>query len=424
MDLAGWLRFIAEQHEEEMALGLERSRAVACRLGLLPLPLRTITIAGTNGKGSTALFAEGLLRRAGKRVGVTLSPHLERFNERIRIDGEELDDAFICDAFAAVEDARGDTPLTYYEFAILAALVAFRSAGVDVVVLEVGLGGRLDTVNVVDADVAVVTSIGLDHQAQLGDTLEAIGPEKSAVARTGAPLILGAEMPDSVLRDAAARAVPTRQFGTDHWYITAATDWRVHCAGRELRSAAAPRVARRNACNALAAVVALGTDLDDGMFEGACRDVGNPGRIEPFSWFGRDRRARVRVVEGVLDVAHNPAAARFLAQQLAARYPGKRFVACAGFLRDKDVAGIGAALDALVRDWIIADVDGQRGLSAASARERLGWGEIEPQPLAAAERAADLCGEADMMLVLGCFAHVQRVRGELAGTLDRGTLGA
>ncbi|MCZ6619033.1 MAG: Mur ligase family protein, partial [Gammaproteobacteria bacterium] len=185
-----WLDFIETVHPRDVELGLERVRAVAHAMGLIPPVSRTVIVAGTNGKGSTAVFTESLLRLGGLKVGTTLSPHVHVFNERVRLDGEPCSDEMLCESFARVEEARGGVPLTYFEFASLVALDTFHTSAVDVAILEVGLGGRLDAFNVVDADVAAITSIGLDHQDYLGDELETIGSEKAGVLRREQHVVL------------------------------------------------------------------------------------------------------------------------------------------------------------------------------------------------------------------------------------------
>ena len=198
-DLNNWLAHISSQHEQVIDMGLCRMQDMVQRLDLACPAPKVITVAGTNGKGTTATAIEALLLAHGLSVGTTLSPHINRFNERIRISGVQASDAKICAAFAAVDAVRRDLPLTYFEFSALAALWCFKDAAVDVAILEIGLGGRLDAFNVVDADIAVITSIGLDHQEYLGDTRELIGAEKAGILRAGQQqVILGADMPQSV----------------------------------------------------------------------------------------------------------------------------------------------------------------------------------------------------------------------------------
>ena len=210
-NLTEWLGHMEALNPASIDLGLERVREVGERMEVLAPASVSVIVAGTNGKGSTCVCLERILLASGRRTGCTLSPHLESFRERVRINGVEADSATLCAAFEAVEAARGDLALTYFEYSCLATLFCFKAAAVDVAILEVGLGGRLDAFNIVDAQVAVVTSIGLDHMAYLGDSCEAIGAEKAGVFRTGQHIVLGNEMPDSVLAAAArATASPTR----------------------------------------------------------------------------------------------------------------------------------------------------------------------------------------------------------------------
>ena len=193
-ELDRWLSFIQEQHVKDIDMGLDRMNLMIARLALTSPHYKVITVAGTNGKGSTCVATEQLLLSHGLRVGTTLSPHVFRFNERIRIQGEELSDRDICDSFKIIEDARDGLPLTYFEFSSLAALVVFGQADLDIAILEIGLGGRLDAFNVIDADVAVITSIGYDHQEFLGDSLEEIGAEKAGIFRSEQTVVLGEEL--------------------------------------------------------------------------------------------------------------------------------------------------------------------------------------------------------------------------------------
>ena len=386
-------------------MGLARSREVAQRLDVLRLAPKQIIVAGTNGKGSTALFAQALLIAQGKRVGTTLSPHLARFNERVLLQGAQATDQSLCEAFAAVEAVREDVPLTYYEYAVLAAAWLFRRAQLDVCVLEVGLGGRLDAINLFDADVAVITNIGLDHQSYLGDTLDAIGAEKVAVCRQRQPVVLGhPQMPASVYEALADSGSAIQQYGRDYWRGTG-VGLTVHFAdSAPLHSSQEPQIAPHNAATATAAVAALGRRPTQAELHQAATKAINPGRAELRSYRG---------VPVVLDVAHNPAGAAFLATQLQERFPERRFVACAGFLADKDVAGICRALQAPVARWVITATAGGRGLSAQAAAQATGLEQpiIEANFGSAVERAHALGAGADMMLlIVGSFYQVQAMR--------------
>lgn len=412
--LADWLTYISTQHHEEIALGLARSAMVATRLQLLPLAPRNLIVAGTNGKGSTVRFAESLLLAQGCSVGATLSPHLHRYNERVRLNGCEATDAELVAAFTAVEQGRGDVPLTYYEYSVLGAFWLFKQANLDVCVLEVGLGGRLDTINLVDAEVAAITSIGLDHQNFLGDTLDEIGAEKAAVCRSGKPLLLGGAMPASVRQVAADTGAEVTAYGEEYWYQRSATGATVRLAAgaTSLRCAGQPKVAWRNATLAMAAVSRLTRAPSEAELNSAVTNCGHPGRFEELSFRGRTL---------VLDVAHNPASAKFLRQQLQQRWAGCRMVACVGFLADKDVGGIVAELAAEIAHWVFVPTGGARALTAEAAADQaagpLGavgrvadqWF-VEQTVAAGLARAHALADKADIIVAFGSFLQVQRVR--------------
>ncbi len=428
--LGDWLAYISTQHTQEIALGLERSRKVAKQMNLLPLAPRNLIVAGTNGKGSTVRFAESLLLAQGYSVGATLSPHMHRYNERVRVNGKEATDTQLVQAFVAVDRGRDEVPLTYYEYSILAAMWLFKQAAVDVCVLEVGLGGRLDVTNIVDCEVAVVTSIGLDHQSFLGDTLDEIGAEKAAVCRAGAPLLLGGDMPESVTQLGHKKGAELSRFGVDFWYQRSETDWTVRLQGQaNPRSATQPRVAHRNAALATAAVSQLTRAPTSAELSTASKTCQHPGRFEVLCW--QDRTL-------ILDVAHNPASALFLARQLRARYPettGRRLVACVGFLADKDVEGIVQAVDGLFAQWVVVPTQGPRGLSSDEALTRLLSALSGVQsPCADAQLSARVskdaasgmiaalahAGKADIIVAFGSFQQVQLVR-ELVFPDERGT---
>ncbi|HZV23293.1 MAG TPA: bifunctional tetrahydrofolate synthase/dihydrofolate synthase, partial [Luteimonas sp.] len=303
-----WLAYIERQHPKSIALGLERVREVAARLQLARPASQVITVAGTNGKGSTVAFIESIARAAGWKVGAYTSPHLLAYNERVRIDGVDATDDALVAAFESVEAARGDTALTYFEYGTLAALWLFQRTGLDLAVLEVGLGGRLDAVNLVDADVAVITTVDLDHQDWLGNDREAIGREKAGIARAGRPLVLGEDdPPSSVLGHAYAIGASAIRAGCDFFFSPTEAghwQWREVGAGLELPS---PRLAApsqlRNAATAIAALRALPDTLPTDAYAQGVADTDLPGRLQRFNRIG---------VEVVVDVAHNPQAAREL----------------------------------------------------------------------------------------------------------------
>ena len=402
-DLPQWLEFISGQHWQTIDMGLQRMQTMVERLKLNQPAPQIITVAGTNGKGSTCVACEALLLNAGLNVGTTLSPHVTRFNERIRYNATEVDDVVICDAFTEIERQRAGLPLTYFEFSALAALWVFKQMQVDVAILEIGLGGRLDAFNVIDADVAVVTSIGLDHQQFLGDTLDAIGTEKAGILRPGQHVLLGPDMPQSVFARCRALELDPLQVGT-HW--TAQIDatgrtWSVVHAGQIVaEQIPMGHCAPQNFLLAYLAAKAL-TCVDVTCLAEVYQQVRLPGRMQIL-------KANQR--SWLLDVAHNPAAAEFLVRQLQQRHIVPKAVVC-GMLADKDHKGVFKAISqAFDVPWFLLDTAGERGLSASSLRATL------PETLqvnfssqtSLVEDLSSATQPGDVILVLGSFYVVEQ----------------
>ncbi|MCZ6657711.1 MAG: bifunctional tetrahydrofolate synthase/dihydrofolate synthase [Gammaproteobacteria bacterium] len=355
-NLDQWLEYITATHPSEIEMGLARVRSVAARMQLLKPAPRSVIVAGTNGKGTTCVCLEQILVAAGLRVGCTLSPHVHAFNERVRINGRDLDDSPLCAAFEAVEFAREDTPLTYFEFTTLVALFAFREAEVDIAILEVGLGGRLDAFNVVDADVGIITSIGIDHTEYLGDNVEVIGGEKAGVLRSGQHIVLGPGLPQSVLRRAAELTDTVSELDRNVFYARAADSaWSLRFQDQLFDDLPVARLPLGNCALAIVAAHSL-TTIDHVTVSRALRNAWLPGRLESFDAYDRT---------WLVDVAHNPLAAQFLQNELALRGLGHNVVAVFGALRDKDVSAMLSALDTVVRDWVVVDAPSARGLSAS-----------------------------------------------------------
>jgi len=417
--LADWLSHAESVHKVGIDLGLSRVRSVAERLGVLPPAKENFVIAGTNGKGSTSVYLEALLRASGRRVGTTLSPHLSRFNERIRIDGRAVGDRVICEAFAEIEAARGDVTLTYFEFGILAALLVFKHSAVDATVLEVGLGGRLDAVNIVDTDVATITSIGIDHVDYLGPDRESIGREKAGICRASAPTVYGEPcIPSSIV--AAAERLGSRlvRYGVDFEARPGADGWTFTGirggASTTLIGLTTPSVALANAATALQTFMLHDRTHAIEPLVGAAASARLPGRFEHFS---------MRDVVVIVDVAHNPHGAAFLSNQLSAtRPPAGRTIAIAGFLQDKDAQGIVAALDGQVDEWVFVGTDGARGQTASKSAAKVRT--ERPARIAESDLSATLSvvtqssNEDDRVVVLGCFDLAQRARALLASGVD------
>jgi dihydrofolate synthase/folylpolyglutamate synthase len=373
--LAGWLDHIERQHPHSIQLGLERVREVALRMGLKRPGKRVITVGGTNGKGSTVAFIEAIARAAKWRVGAYTSPHLLGYNERVRIDGVDADDEDLVSAFEAVEAARLQTPLTYFEYGTLAALWLFQRSELDLAILEVGLGGRLDAVNVIDADVAVITTVDIDHQDWLGIDRESIGFEKAGIARAGKPLILGEDdPPSSVLGHGYAIGAVTIRAGCDFFFepidgqsMRPGLSWRWHEVGFAIDlplPTLAGAVQMRNAATAIAALRAIDKPIARAAYVQGVSHAQLAGRLQQFN------RNDVQVV---VDVAHNPQAARELAAWLQQTPINGRTLAVFAALGDKDIAGIVDSLAGRIDKWFLSGLDdaGARGLHVEAFAQRL-----------------------------------------------------
>lgn len=346
--LAEWLTYQQQTHPDAIALGLDRVREVWARLQAPPVARQVVTVAGTNGKGSTAAMLEALGRHSGWKVGLYTSPHLLRYNERVRIDGTPVADDQLIKAFERVEAARGDTLLTYFEWGTLAALLLFAEAGLDLAVLEVGLGGRLDAVNLIDADVAVITTVALDHMELLGNDRESIGREKAGIARARKPLVIGdADPPDSVLSVAAKLGAKLlrreRDFRAEQ---LPGERWRYTQGGQSFDLPRPNLAAPCQILNAATALAAFGClqPVDPAIAAAALVDVQLPGRMQRLQ----------RECELLIDVAHNPQAVQQLARWLGThRAPGATHAVFA-CLADKDAPALVAPLMSVVDAWHLA----------------------------------------------------------------------
>jgi dihydrofolate synthase/folylpolyglutamate synthase len=405
--LADWLRIQETVHGTGIDLGLARVREVAERMQLLPVAARSIIVAGTNGKGSTVACLEALLRAHGVRAGAFTSPHLLRYNERIRVDGAEVGDADLLAAFEAIDAARGAITLTFFEYNALAALYVFRAHAVEFTILEVGLGGRLDAVNVVDAEAAIVCSIGLDHADWLGTDIEVIGREKAGVFRAGSiATIADANITPSV--EAEARRVGARVLQAQRDYSWRAAEntaarWDFVMNGHALAGLPLPALSGHkqfaNAAAALATLVAMGLPLDAGAAGAALQSLRLPGRFQivpgPVEW--------------LLDVAHNEPAAKVLMQNLRERACEGRTIAVMGILGDKDIDAVAHALESEVDSWVVCGIDAPRGLSCAELAARsvvFASAQQAPDIAAGMRLAAGLARAGDRIVVCGSFLAV------------------
>lgn len=344
--LDDWLTYVSTIHSETIDLSLERVQNVAKKLNIYStsFDIPVFTVAGTNGKGSCVCFLQTILNIAGYRVGTYTSPHLHYYNERIAINGIPLDDAQIITAFVRIEQARGNCPLTYFEFGTLAALDIFRQAELDAIVLEVGLGGRLDAVNIIDADIAIISSIDLDHTEWLGTTREQIAREKAGIFRPHRPAICGdPDPPDSLLECAAKLQTPLfvrqRDFNDEiplPFYL-------------DIQNASTVSQALKLLQDRL--------PVPESAIQQGLRQAKLPGRY--------DRRRLVNGCRMILDVAHNPHAARLLAKKISYENNLGKIVAVVGILADKDIAGILNPLCPWVSAWLVVDLDVPRGAKAA-----------------------------------------------------------
>lgn len=407
--LSDWLTWQDSLHPERIDLGLERVAAVAERLQLLQPDFGVITVAGTNGKGSSVALLESVLLAAGYRTGCYTSPHLLRYNERIRIQGKEIDDASLCAAFACVDAARGDVKLTYFEFGTLVALVLFSRASLDIVILEVGMGGRLDAVNILENDAALITSISIDHSAWLGTDRESIGREKAGILRAGRPAVCSDPYPPLSVANRA------RELGA-HWfclgqqfnYQSTGNGWCWQGVGSIYKDLPLPSLIGKhqldNAAGVLMILEALTGDypVTREAIEHGLKSVTLPARCQ----------VQAGEVELVFDVAHNADSAKCLAQVLGNRPVAGVTRLVLAMLDDKDINGFTALLASAVNHWYLATLRCERGLTAQGLRERMCRSEAEKdircfQDVAGAFRQAKAEADSgDRLVVCGSFVTV------------------
>lgn len=413
--LAGWLERLEALRPEHIELGLGRTRQVLESLDLDLSHSKIITVAGTNGKGSVVAYLEAIYRQQNISTLAYTSPHILEYNERIRINGRDAGDAKLVAAFERVETARGDVPLTYFEFGTLAALVLLAEHQPQVAILEVGLGGRLDAVNVVDTDVAVITSIGIDHTDWLGPDRESIAREKAGIMRAGKPVICGEPDPPAVIVELARQTnASLYQYGRQYKLMQS-------CRGRSLRCSWCDglpfdgflRLRRHQAINAATALTVV-TLPDTGLpilerepLTGEEWLVTAPGRMQKLS----------EKPDVWLDVAHNPQAAQALADTLRYGLDSGRIVAVLAMLADKDATGVAAALDDVIDHWYLAPTTGPRGLSVTDLQQLVAKGAHAPVttlqsvPQALEQARADAAPD-DRVIVLGSFMNATALLGK------------
>ena len=407
--LADWLEWQERLHFTAIELGLDRCNRVAQRMGLLSPDSKVISVSGTNGKGSSAAMLDAILRKSGYRVGAYTSPHLTRYNERICIDGAQVTDERVCAAFDRIDRARGDISLTYFEFGTLAALDIFQQAQLDVVILEVGLGGRLDAVNILDADVALVVTIDLDHEKWLGYDRESIGREKAGIFRSGCPAVCSDPVaPQSIAACARETGAHLYQAGRDFYAVVQAQSWTWRHAGAVYEDLPKPGINNdrqvQNASGVLMALTTLAAEF--------------PVRLETIKSCLRDFRlaGRFQTIPGktpfILDVAHNPQAVSALVEN-AKKIPGFGAThVMIGMLRDKNHDAVFGKLTEVADYWYLAGLHEERAASVTELRgalekhtdaEKIRQFNTVGKALAAAEAGART---GDRIIVTGSFVTV------------------
>lgn len=399
--LTVWLDYLSTIHTSAIDLGLDRVSKVAQYAQLTKPAPTVITVAGTNGKGSTCAMLEAILLDAGYRVGVYSSPHLIRYTERVRIDGQELDEQLHSQAFSAIEQLRGETSLSFFEFGTLAALWLFQQQAVDVVVLEVGLGGRLDATNVVDHDVSIITSLAVDHVDWLGDDINVIGYEKAGIFRAHRPAICGQPTPPATVA-AYADEIQAEfyQVGIQFSYLDQGSSWDWQSGPFDLKELPKPGLPLANAATALMALGVSGLDISDVNIVNGLSKVTLAGRMQLLS--------ADPVI--ILDVAHNPHSAQYLARQLKEKYVGKTIHAVIGMLHDKDIKQTIHELIDVISDWYPADLHGPRAAKASEIAQYLdGVPTQYSQPVDAFKAAMTNATAEDVIVVVGSFHTVGEV---------------
>lgn len=426
LDLPAWLRLLEQRHPRAIELGLERCTRVRDRLGWHRLPFALLIVSGTNGKGSAVALLEACLRAAGYRTGAYTSPHLHRYNERVRVDGEAVSDAALCAAFGQVEAARGDTPLTYFETGTLGAMAVFLEAAPEVVILEVGLGGRLDAVNMFDGDGALMTSVDLDHRDWLGDDIAVIGREKAGVFRAARPAVCAdPRAPATVAATATTIGANFVLADRDYRWARSGDTWWWAGDGLVLEGLPPPALPGdhqlRNAAGSIALLHALRGRLS--LPTQAIRDGLSRVRLEGRLEF------RTGPVRWLFDVAHNPEAARALAAFLAAHRGEGRTLAIFSMLSDKDIPATVAAVAGLVDGWWLPQLDTPRAAPVTEIAARVA--EACPgvpagafaSPRAALADLGHQLREGDTVVVFGSFitvAEVKRLESSMAKTETQG----
>ncbi|WP_394251725.1 bifunctional tetrahydrofolate synthase/dihydrofolate synthase [Vibrio profundi] len=396
-----WLDYLTNIHTSAIDLGLDRVQAVATKANLTKPAKHIITVAGTNGKGSTCALMEAILLDAGYSVGVYSSPHLIRYNERVRINGQDLPDVKHTQAFDFIEKERGDISLSFFEYGTLAALRLFQTEQVDVVLLEVGLGGRLDATNIVDHDVSVITSLAVDHVDWLGDDINVIGFEKAGIYRSGKPAICGQPKPPATV---AAHADDIKaefyQVGIQYTYEVTGSKWNWNSGAFQLTDLPLPNLPLPNAATALMALGTSELDISDVNVVNGLKNAFLPGRMQKIS-----ERPTI-----ILDVAHNPHSAEYFVEQISEKYSGKSVHMVMAMLHDKDIPATLDVLFPIATQCYPASLSGPRAASAEELVKSLPADtEKYANPVEAFEAALTNASDEDVILVVGSFHTVGEV---------------
>jgi dihydrofolate synthase/folylpolyglutamate synthase len=412
-NLPDWLSRIEKLHPVKWDLGLDRITQVATGMNLLSQESTLFLVAGTNGKGTTIAMMDAMLRAQGYTTAVATSPHLLRFNERICVNGEPVADEIICASFERIEQAREQTTLTYFEFATLASLDIFQRAAPDVVILEVGLGGRLDAMNIVMPDVSVITTVALDHQDWLGNDRESIGREKAGVIRHAKPVVLGPQMPQSVLESGINKQALVLQTNIDfgaqrhsrHWNFTGTSADAMKTSYSKLPYNHLPF---DNAMVAIQAILSSGLDIEVSAIRQGLSEATVPGRFQIIAGS----------VPIILDVAHNPHAAAHLARRLGIDPVEGRTHGVVAMYGDKDCETVLASMDVVIDDWYFCDMAESRGESAEHLSARLPTRERSERRTCdrvshAMRVARSNAKEGDRIVVFGSFPAVADALAEI-----------
>ncbi|WP_375750755.1 bifunctional tetrahydrofolate synthase/dihydrofolate synthase [Vibrio sp. HN007] len=396
-----WLDYLENIHTSAIDLGLDRVEVVADKANLRKPAQTIITVAGTNGKGSTCAIMEAILLDAGYKVGVYSSPHLIRYNERVRINGHALADQRHSQAFAFIEQQRGDTSLSFFEFGTLSALKLFQEEQVDVILLEVGLGGRLDATNIVHHDVSVITSLAVDHVDWLGDDIEVIGYEKAGIFRGDKPAICGQpDAPSSVAAHADDIGAKLYQVGYQFRYQENKDTWDWYCGAFDMQALPKPSLPLPNAATALTALGVSGLEITDVNVVNGLKNAKLAGRMQRVSG----------APTIILDVAHNPHSAEYLVTQLQKQYPGKKIHCVLGMLKDKDIEATIAVLEKSVIDWYLGSLEGPRAATAEELSQHTSSrAKTYGSPTLAFKEALVSAEKDDVLIVAGSFYTVAEI---------------